>query len=262
MSGFEMSEQALIVPKPCLVPAGYFRSKLFSSNAASNPLVAAASPLFSLLERLNISQTLPAIEQLRDNIEHELFAFHSRLSSQQLDEEALALSHYLLCATIDELMGKNYLRLQGTPISFKAFTPSSQDEVGPEIKFFVILEHLKNRVNQCLDILELAYYCLTAGFEGEHHRKTDGRQILDNLIDEIHKIIQQHRVHKSPTLFRDPLRAAQTLPPHRYSKSFWISVVTASMLLLTSYIGMHHRLNHRAQALLHHYAFQTNLDNG
>jgi hypothetical protein len=63
------------LPLAIQTPAGYFRSKLFSSNAASNPLVAAASPILSLLERLCISQTLRAIETMRENLEHELFAF-------------------------------------------------------------------------------------------------------------------------------------------------------------------------------------------
>ena len=256
MSGFQMTELAFTVPMPNLVPIGYFRSKLFSSNAASNPLVAAASPLLSLLERLGVSQTLPAIEQLRDNIEHELFAFHSRLTNQQFNQESIALSHYLLCATLDELIGKNYLRLEGEPKAFKAFTPSSNNELGPETQFFIILDHLSAQANQYLDILELAYYCLIAGFEGEHHLKTDGRQVLDNLIDDIHKTIGQHRVHKPQLLFKESIRPLSDTP-QRYSKSLILTVTMSTALLFACYTGMHHLLNHQAQTLLHRYASQT-----
>ncbi len=259
MSGFQMTELAFNVPAPNLVPLGYFRSKLFSSHAASNPLVAAASPLLSLLERLGVSQTLPAIEQLRDNIEHELFAFHSRLTNQQFNEDSIALSHYLLCATLDELIGKNYLRLKGEPTTFKAFTPSSNNQLGPETQFFVILDHLSTRANQYLDILELTYYCLIAGFEGEHHLKTDGRQILDNLIDDIHKTILQHRVHKPQLLFKESIHRS-TAAPQRYIKSLMLTVTMSTALLISCYMGMHHLLNHQAQTLLHHYASQTHSD--
>ena len=79
----QVTGRPFTLPLSIQAPAGYFRSKLFSSNAASNPLVAAASPVLSLLERLCISQTLPSIESMRENIEHELFAFHSRLLHQQ-----------------------------------------------------------------------------------------------------------------------------------------------------------------------------------
>ena len=84
------------LPLAIQTPAGYFRSKLFSSNAASNPLVAAASPILSLLERLCISQTLPAIETMRENLEHELFAFHNRLSQQHYADDTIALAYYLI----------------------------------------------------------------------------------------------------------------------------------------------------------------------
>ena len=60
-------------------PDGYYRSKLFISMSSSNPLISAANPLFSLLERLGLSSTLPPIETIRKNIEHELLAFQSLL---------------------------------------------------------------------------------------------------------------------------------------------------------------------------------------
>ena len=66
-----------------LVPKGYYRSKLFIAPFSTNTLVAAAGPLLSLLERLCLSPSLPAIEQIRDNIEHELHAFHSKVHASQ-----------------------------------------------------------------------------------------------------------------------------------------------------------------------------------
>lgn len=160
-------------------PHAYYRSKLFIASSTPNTLVAAAGPLLSLLGRLCVSPTLPAIDSLRDNIEHELHAFNSRLATQQGAEEIVAIANYLLCATIDELIGKSYLRLDNKPLEFKAFTPSSFDDIGPQHRFFELVTHLKDHTNQYLDLIELAYYCLTAGFEGEKHFQPDGRQQLD-----------------------------------------------------------------------------------
>ena len=124
------------------IPKGYFRSKLFVTSSTTNPLVAAASPLLSLMERLSLSPTLPKIDDIRDNIEHELCAFHSRLAGQQYASEFIVIADYLLSATVDELLGKNYLRLYNEPAEFKSFTPASLDNIEPQSRFFEIIDFI------------------------------------------------------------------------------------------------------------------------
>lgn len=253
----QMTGRPFTLPLTIPTPAGYFRSKLFSSNAASNPLVAAASPVLSLLERLCISQTFPAIDTMRENLEHELFAFHSRLSHQQYTEDTIALAYYLVSATIDELLGKNYLRAFGEPVAFKAFTPSNTNDMGPESQFFVIINHLKDSGSQYLDLLELGYYCLIAGFEGEQHLRTDGRQTLENLMEDLHKIIQRNRVYKPQLLFKTP---NPILKDHRNYKPLIATVMLSLSLLVAMYIGSQHLLNHQAKNVVQHYSAQIKTD--
>ena len=138
------------------LPQGYFRSKLFVAPFSSNPLVAAAGPVLSLLERLCISTVLPPINRLRDNLEHELRAFRSRIEGRSHSEEMDALAYYLLCATIDELLGKSFIRIHGEVAAFSAFTPASHDQIGPEQRFFDVVAYIKERPNQYLDLIELA----------------------------------------------------------------------------------------------------------
>jgi type IV/VI secretion system ImpK/VasF family protein len=191
------------LPQALKAPENYFRSKLFIAPLTTNPLVTAAGPLLSLLERLNTSTSLPPVQTIRDNIEHELQAFHCKLNSQTHPAEMIAIAKYLLSATLDELIGKNYLRLNDQLAEFKAFTPPSSDGVGPEKYFFDIVSFLNDRPTQYLDLLELAYFCLLAGFEGQNHQKADGRQTLDNLIEALYLNIQQHRVNKPTRLFKE-----------------------------------------------------------
>ncbi|MDP3706062.1 MAG: type IVB secretion system protein IcmH/DotU [Legionellaceae bacterium] len=238
----------LTVPSPNQVPQGYFRSKLFSTSSTSNPLVAAASPLLSLLERLCVSPTLPSIESIRENIDHELFAFNSRLDGQQYVGEFIAIAHYLLYATIDELLGKNYMRLYGQPAEFKAFTPSSENNIGPESQFFIIVNFLKERTTQYLDLLELAYFCLIAGFEGEHHVRADGRQFLDNLIEELHQLILKNRVHKPHRLFKE--RYERPVESNNYKPLIYVSIIAFGVLIVT-YFGSHSLLEHQAKTVLY-----------
>ncbi len=141
---------ALIQPTHSM-PQTYFRSKLYALSSSTNPIIAAAGPLFSLLERLCTSTMVPPIDAMHDNITHELNAFHSRLSAQKYGEEFTFIATFLLSATVDELLGKNYLRLYGKPAEFKAFTKASHDQEGPEVQFFKVIDYLKQRTNQYLD---------------------------------------------------------------------------------------------------------------
>ena len=228
------------------VAQGHYRSKLFIATFTTNPLVAAAGPLLSLLERLCISPSLPNINSIRENIEHELRAFHSRLNGKAYAEEFDAIAHYLLCATIDELLGKSYLRVYGKPAEFQAFTPLSYDNIGPEERFFDIINHIKERPNQYLDLIELAYYCLIAGFEGKQHQKPDGRSVLDNLIDELFQLIQQYRVNKSHALFKEIKKMAT--PPNSHKQLITVGLISLG-LLVSSYFISYTLLENKAKSV-------------
>jgi type IV/VI secretion system ImpK/VasF family protein len=224
----------LSLPGKQVVPKGYYRSKLFIAPFMTNKLVAAAGPLLSLLERLGVSPTLPPIEHIRENIDHELAAFHSRLETNAHTEDAHAMAHYLLCATIDELLGKSYLRLYGQIAEFKAFTSLSLDDIGPEQRFFDIVSYIKERPNQYLDLIELGYYCLIAGFEGVQHGKTDGRQELDNLLEELFQLIQQYRASPIPRLFK--ASKPQDITKTTNYKPYFAFAVVSVCLLVSTYI--------------------------
>nr|WP_244915329.1 type IVB secretion system protein IcmH/DotU [Legionella feeleii] len=239
------------------MPQGYYRSKLFIAPFTTNPLVAAAGPLLSLLERLCITPSLPPITSIRENIEHELRAFHSRVNSNTSTEEIDALAHYILCATIDELLGKNYLRLYGKVAEFKAFTPSSHDEVGPQQRFFDIVNYIKQQPNQYLDLIELAYYCLIAGFEGEQHGRPNGRQALDNLIEDLYQLIQQHRVNKPHRLFHEQ-KVIDNFPQNY--RPVIVTAVSALVILVAGYFISHTLLENQAKIVQFGHTVTAKLD--
>ena len=244
-------------PTGCLVTntntklQGYYRSKLYSSTCASNPVIAAASPILSLIERIASSTTLPEVDLMRNNVEHEINAFQCRLKSQKYPDELSLIGRYIICATIDELLGKNYQRVNGKVADFKAFTPISSDGREPQTMFFQLLEQLKESVGQYLDLLELTYFCLMAGFEGEMHLRADGRQKLENLIEELYQLISENRVHK-------PLKLFSAKPCPAPVKSYKIPLVITSALVTISLVvaigfTSHSILEYKAQKVLKEY---------
>ena len=110
------------------------------------------------------------------------------------------------------------------------------------------MNHLKEKTHQYLDVIELAYYCLITGFEGENHALADGQQTLGNLIEELHQLINQHRVYK-------PHQAIHTLitPPHSTTvnrHSLWAAVFATIALVFALGLFSHMGLSQKAQAIL------------
>jgi type VI secretion system protein ImpK len=249
---------------PCLsvqspiVPQGYYRSKLFIAPISTNTLVAAAGPILSLLERLCLSPSLPPIENIRDNIEHELRAFQSKLDASKYQSDLIKISHYVLSATIDELLGKSYLRVYSQAAEFKSLTPLTSDGAQPQQRFFEILNYIKERPNQYLDLIELLYFCLIVGFEGEYHLKADGRQVLDNTIEDLYQIIQQYRFNKSHRLFNDnPI-------PKSIKKNYKAAIVAAVIaisVIVCAFLTSQILLENKAKTVLFGHTQLAMLDN-
>jgi len=229
------------------IPQGYYRSKLFIAPFSMNTLVSAAGPILSLLERLSLSASLPPVENIRDNIQHELFAFRSKLDASNYPADVISIAQYLLSATIDEILGKNYMRVFNEAMEFKSFTPLTSDGAQPQQRFFEILNYIKERPNQFLDLIGLVYYCLIAGFEGECHQKVDGRQKLDNYIDELYQIIQQYRCHKPHRLFNE------TPLPKTIEKNYKVPIITtiiAISVVAFAFLTSQMILENRAKTVL------------
>lgn len=241
-----------------LIPKGYYRSKLFIAPFSTNTLVAAAGPILSLLERLCLSPTLPPIEHIRENINHEVRAFHSKLDASKYPLDIVSVAHYLLAATIDEILGKNYLRVYNIAPEFQSFTPLTSDEAQPQQRFFELLSYIKERPNQYLDLIELAYFCLIVGFEGEYHQKADGRQTLDNLIEDLYQIIQQYRFHKPHRLFNEnPL-------PKTIQKNYRIlafAAIISLSVVVVAFVTSQVLLENKAKSVLFGHTQLAMLDN-
>ena len=77
--------------------------------------------------------------------------------------------------------------------------------------------------------------------------KDDGRQKLDNLIEELYQLIQQHRVNKPCRLFKEQARPSRE--PINHKPLFFAGVFVLSVLAF-SYLGSQTLLEHKAKTLL------------
>lgn len=253
-----LANNPLVDSGTLLVPEGYYRSKLFIAPFSSNALVAASGPLLSLLERLCLSPSLPSVEDIRDSIQHEVLAFHSKMNTSQYPEQLINIAQYLMSATIDEVLGKSYMRVYQITAIFKAFTPLTHDHAKPEERFFEILNYIKERPNQYLDLIELVYFFLILGFEGHYHLKPNGRQALDNHIEDLYQIIQRYRFNKPHRLFNE--NSVPKTVKKNYNKAIF-AVIMALSLVTIAFFTSHFILENKAKRILLGHSQLALLDN-
>ena len=239
----------------------HYRSKLYTPKTGVNPLVTAAQPLFSILERINLSEKPPELMALQANLAHELQAFITNAETTEHIKEIILVARYLLCATIDEIIEKAYLKKgsqgivdfnQETP-KFKKVTalqetPASTELASPDIYFFQILDNAMNKPDFYLDVIELIYFCLITGFEGKYRSDPNGKQSLENLLDKLYQVIQEQKPPTVEKLF------VQMTPTRRFSitKAFpwaWLTATLGSILVM-GYLIASYQFNQHATHIL------------
>lgn len=230
----------------------HYRSKLYTSKTGVNPLVTAAQPLFSILERINLSEHPPELNLLQTNLAHELQAFMANASSTEHIKEMIFVARYLLCATIDEVIEKAYYKKKEA-ITFPKLTalqevPGSTELASPDAYFFQILDNALHKPDFYLDVIELIYFCLITGFEGKYRQDPNGKQTLENLLDRLYQVIQEQRPSTAEKLFI-------SMTPNRrfaFTKAFpwrWLTLIFVGTLL-SGYVLVSYQVNQHASHML------------
>jgi type VI secretion system protein ImpK len=193
-----------ILNKKIVMPDGHFRSKFFVATNSLNSYVAAAGPIFSILERLNTATCIESFDKIYETISHEIKAFLSNMHAKEPQPEHDTIAYFLICATTDEILGKCSIKFKvGNKKSFRAFTPIGKNNISPQETFFEIISYIKQSPENFLNLLELAYFCLILGYEGIYHNDLNARQHLDSLIEELYQLIKTHRIHEPINFFRE-----------------------------------------------------------
>jgi len=157
-----------------------------------SPIVTAASPLLSLIARLRNVLTVPDPAALRDSAIQEMRRFETSLRDQKLPIEQIRLSHYALCASLDDVV-------QNTPWGSRgAWTDASlvstfHQEVRAGERFFDLLDQLRQNLGQFLPVVELMYLCMSLGMQGRYRLSARGPAELDRVREETYVAIMRQR---------------------------------------------------------------------
>lgn len=182
----------------------YYRSQLYTSSIGVNPLVTAAHPLFSIIERVKLSGKKTNFTDFYANLDHEMKAFESRAQASNYDKETIFISRYLISATLDEIL----LEAQAFQL-FKQLMPAAKTKHTPDEHFFYILDKIIDKPNHYLDLLEFIYFCLSIGFQGKYRQKEHER--LQEVTQLLYETITPLREQTQKNLFPPPILEEQAI---------------------------------------------------
>lgn len=156
---------------------------------APRDLAEAAIPILLTVSRCRTPAATVPIDILRDGLMAALRDYDTTMRDLKVPADKAGIAHYLLCETVDEM-------LQNTPWGQAANWDHSglvavfHEQARGGSHFYELVMKLLAAPRTNLDVLTLAYYCLSLGFRGRARLDTEGgreqadkkrRQVLDSI---------------------------------------------------------------------------------
>jgi type VI secretion system protein ImpK len=210
--------------------------------ASANQLTANALPLLMVVPKLRKIAFHQSVKDLQERLVAEIGTFQNRSLQQGYSEEQVRTASYLICSLIDETV-------LNTPWGSESFwghdtllVKFHREAVGGE-EFFPIVERLMRRPTEHLDLLELAYMCLSLGFEGKYRLSPNGNRVLEELRAEVYTEIQALRGDSGLSLSINWQGLRDLRSPLTRYVPMWVLWVGTGLVLLLAYLGFSYKIN-------------------
>jgi type VI secretion system protein ImpK len=242
-------ERTLLRPRPggreVPVPAPRAEATAFAPRPAPialrgsglNPLVDAATVLFTLCGELRPLQAPGDLRALRAEMSRQVQAFDTAVRAAGVGAEQLVAARYALCALLDE-------RVLSAP--WGADSPWAQHSLLSEFhaetwggeKFFQILDRLRAEPARHLALLEFMDICLALGMQGRYRVADGGQGRLQDLRRGVHGAIRRVRGEPSEELSPQWRGAAPAAPRLARLLPPWVVAAFGAAVLAAVYIGL------------------------
>jgi len=214
----------------------------FSTFYGLNPLVNTASMLIAVFYKTRQSVSHPNVGALHQQLVSEIRHFESSAKAQNIRSEVVLSARYILCAALDEAVlntpwGAESAWTQRTLLSL------FHNETNGGEKFFQILERMKTYPADNLEILELMYILLSLGFEGKYRVVSRGRDTIERIRDELHRIIRTYRGDHERALSQSWQGLGRIKNSLARYVPMWVMASIAAGILVLSYSGFRYWLH-------------------
>lgn len=209
----------------------------FSTAAGLNPLVNAASMLIAVFYKVHGSMSHPNVGGLHQQVVKEIRTFETRAKEQNIKPEIVLSARYILCAILDEAVLNTPWGAESAWTQRTLLSVFHNETHGGE-KFFQILDRMRDRPAENLDILELMYLCLSLGFMGKYRVVHHGREKIEQMRDELFKIIRTHRGEYERTLSPSGEGLGKIKNSLANYVPMWVIACVVSGILVLGYSGI------------------------
>lgn len=230
---------------PLSHPQSYYRSKVYTANQGINPLIASASPLFTLAAKLRESESYTDINGLYQQLTHEIRAFENNAQAQNYRSDIILVARYVLCALLDEIIANTSWGKISNWDRHKLLITFHNEAHGDE-RFFVILDRISEDTAVHIDLLEFLYLCLNFGYEGKYRYQENGKAMLEAIIDRLFERIRYQRgdLKKDFTTLHKTATQTKTVQVHKKAHTpIWLIIISMCAALVMIYGGFNYLLS-------------------
>lgn len=195
---------------------------------SQNQLLSAAEPLLSDSEQYN--------EQNYRRICESVTHFENKAKDIGYDKATIEDACFFLCAFIDEMFDWKKPLLE-------TFFESNAEK---NTEFFDRLSTRQKNPTANIDLLELAYICLSLGFRGKYQNAAPGNGVIDEM-DKLYSAIRDIRGDSTTTLSQ-----AKEQKEERYWRCppIWVTAIIALIILFSIFFPYSNRLKQYATPAL------------
>jgi type VI secretion system protein ImpK len=155
-------------------------------------LTDAAAPALTLAVHAGLTHAQPDADGLHDRVTRELRAYQSVLRSLRLDPEIEREAHYVVCATIDDIVLNTPWGLYSVWGTQGMVSTFHRDVVSGE-RFFDLVGALQREPGRYGRLIDLVHTCLSLGFQGRLRVDPRGAGEHTRLREMLHTLIRARR---------------------------------------------------------------------
>jgi type VI secretion system protein ImpK len=208
----------------------------------SNALLAAASTLLALLARLRNTARAPDGGDLRERAVAELRRFEQAARDHGITMELLRPAHYALCASLDDVVLATPWGNE-SPWAARSLVSTFHQQVRSGEGFFAVLTQLMQTPATNLPALELLYYCISLGFQGQYRLSPRGPAELDRVREDLYALIFRHRGAREAALSPHWQGLDAPYLPRRAELPLWVAGAAGLAMIGVIFVWMSLGLN-------------------
>lgn len=224
------------------VPASEVTAQVvMDPKSADDALMAAAAPLFLVVSQLRNMIENADVAALRREMVDQLRRFEERAVKYEARGGDVSAARYVLCALIDEAVMTTPWG-SGSAWSDNSLLNQFHNETWGGEKVFQIVERVQNEPSKYVALMKLLDTVLLLGFEGKYRVLEGGRERLDDLRNELGRLLRQYAPPSNADLSLQ-WRGVETTRGIRGYVPLWIVFALAGLIVVMAYAFLRWRLS-------------------